>query len=209
LRLNYGYATGHHISRSQAGTERVMKLRLQYWEKVKDIEPQNLVFLDETGVLLGKTRTHASNEALLAYAVKPFYRGKRVTVIGAISFKRVVALMTLDNSMDSQAFEVFIAQCLVPQLWSGAVVVMDNLPAHKVDSIKPMIEAVGASILCLSPYSPDFNPIELWWSQLKSLLMQFSPTRTKMVDRIIAGSLDLINPKHLKNWFTNCCYCTS
>jgi putative transposase len=82
--------------------------------------------------------------------------------------------MTMDNSMDSQAFEVFIAQCLVPQLWSGAVVVMDNLPAHKVDSIKPMIEVVGASILCWFPYSPDFNPIELWWSQLKSLLRQFS-----------------------------------
>ena len=167
------------------------------------------VFLDETGVLLGLTRTHASNEAKRAYAVKPFYRGKKITVIGAISFQRLVALMTIENSMDSQAFEVFIAQCLVPQLWSGAVVVMDNLPAHKVDSIKPMIEAVGGSILCLSPYSPDFNPIELWWSQLKSLLIQFSPTSTKMVDTIIAVALDLINPKHLKNWFTNCCYCTS
>lgn len=98
---------------------------------------------------------------------------------------------------------------LVPQLWSGAVVVMDNLRAHKVDLIKPMVEAVGASILCLSPYSPDFNPIELWWSQLKSLLRRFSPTTTKMVDTIIAVALDLMNPKHLKNWFTNCCYCTS
>ncbi|WP_373537502.1 transposase [Microcoleus sp.] len=86
---------------------------------------------------------------------------------------------------------------------------MDNLPAHKVDSIKPMIEAVGASILCLSPYSPDFNPIELWWSQLKSLLRQFSPTSTKMVETIIAVAIDLINPKHLTNWFTNCCYCIS
>jgi transposase len=187
-----------------------MKLRLEYWEKVKDIEPKNLVFLDETGVLLGLTRTHArSQQGTRAYAVKPFYRGKKVTVIGAISLKRVVALMTMDNSMDSQAFEVFIEKCLVPQLWSGAVVVMDNLPAHTVDSIKPMIEAVGASILCLSPYSPDFNPIELWWSQLKSLLRKFSPTTTKMVDTIIAVALDLINPKHLKNWFTNCCYCTS
>jgi hypothetical protein len=55
-----------------------------------------------------------------------------------ISFQRVMGLMTIDNSMDSRAFEVFIAQCLVPQLWSGAVVVMDNLPAHKVDSIKPV-----------------------------------------------------------------------
>jgi transposase len=198
------------VRSSQAGTERVMKLRLEYWEKVKHIDQKNLVFLDETGVLLGTTRTHARSPlGTRAYAVKPFYRGKKVTVIGAISIKRVVALMTMDNSMDSQAFEVFIDKCLVPQLWSGAVVVMDNLPAHKVDSIKPMIEAVGASILCLSPYSPDFNPIELWWSQLKSLLIQFSPTSTKMVDRIIAVALDLINPKHLKNWFTNCCYCTS
>ena len=117
--------------------------------------------------------------------------------------------MTMDNSMDGKAFEVFIEKCLVPQLWSAAVVVMDNLPAHKVDSIKPMIESVGAFILCLSPYSPDFNPIELWWSQLKSLLRKFSPTTTKMVDTIIAVALDLINRKHLKNWFTNCCYCTS
>jgi transposase len=168
------------------------------------------VFLDETGVWLGLTRTHARfQRSTRSYALKPFYRGKKVTVIGAISLKRVVALMTMDNSMDSQAFEVFIEKCLVPQLWSGAVVVMDNLPAHKVDSIKPMVEAVDGSILCLSPYSPDFNPIELWGSQLKSLLRQFSPTSTKMVDRIIAVALELINPKHLKNWFTNRCYCIS
>ena len=132
---------------SQAGTERVMKLRLEYWEKVKHIDPKNLVFLDETGVLLGLTRTHArSQRGTRAYAVKPFYRGKKVTVIGAISLNRVVALMTMYNSMDGKAFEVFIEQCLVPQLWSGAVVVMDNLPAHKVDLITSMIESVGASI---------------------------------------------------------------
>ena len=187
-----------------------MKLRLEYWEKVKDIEPKNLVFLDETGVLLGLRRTHARSElGTRAYAVKPFYRGEKVTVIGAITLQEVVALMTINDSMNSQVFEVFVEKCLVPRLWPGAVVVMDNLPAHKLASIKPMIEAVGASILCLSPYSPDFNPIELWWSQLKSLLRQFSPTTTKMVDTIIAVALDLMNPKHLKNWFTNCCYCTS
>jgi hypothetical protein len=85
-----------------------MKLRLEYWEKVKDIEPKNLVFLDETGVLLGLTRTHAFQRGTRAYAVKPFYRGKKVTVIGAISLTQVVALMTMDKSMDSRAFEVFI-----------------------------------------------------------------------------------------------------
>jgi len=166
--------------------------------------------LDETGVLLGLTRTHArSQKGTRAYSLNPFYRGSKVTLIGAISMKKVVTLMTMNNSMDGQAFELFVEKFLVPELWSGAVVVMDNLSAHKLDSIVPMIESVGASVICLSPYSPDFNPIELWWSQLKSFLRMFSPTTTKMVDQIISVALDLINPQHLRNWFANCCYCTS
>src|SRR4028119_1768505 len=108
--------------------------------------------------------------------------------------------MTIDDSMDGKAFEVFIEKCLVPQLWSRAVVVMDNLPAHKRASIVPMIEAVGASVICLSPYSPDFNPIELWWSQLKSFLQMLAPTTTSMIDKIIAVALNLMNPQHLRNW---------
>ena len=162
---------------TQAATERVQKLRGEYWQQVKDIEPHNLVFLDETGVMLGLTRTYArSPRGSRVYDLKPFYRGSRVTVIGAISLTGVVALMTLDGAMDGDAFKVFIEKCLVPQLWTGAVVVMDNLPAHKIASIEPMIKAVGARVLNLSPYSPDFNPIELWWSQVKSFLRQFSPT---------------------------------
>jgi transposase len=75
-----------------------------------------------------------------------------------------------------------------------------------------MIEAVGARVICLSPYSPDFNPIEMWWSQLKSFLRSLtyrSPQSPAMIDRIIAVALDLMNPSHLKIWFTDCCYCTS
>lgn len=195
---------------TQAATDRVQKLRVEYWEKVKDLDPNNLVFLDETGVLLGLARTHArSQQGTRVYELKPFYRGAKVTAIGAITINKVVALMTMNDSMDGNAFEVFVEKFLVPQLWSGAVVIMDNLSAHKVVSITPMIEAVGASIICLSPYSPDFNPIELWWSQLKSFLRRFKPTTTKMVDIIIAAALDLINPDHLRSWFANCCYCTS
>jgi transposase len=185
-------------------------LRLDYWESVKDIDIENLVFLDETGVLLGLARTHArSQQGTRAYALTPFYRGAKVTVIGAISINKVVALMTMDDSMDSRAFELFVKDFLVPNLWPGAVVVMDNLSSHKSDSIIPMIEAVGASVLFLSSYSPDFNPIELWWSQLKSFLRMFSPTTTIMVDRIISLAIQLIDPQHLRNWFANCCYCTS
>jgi len=129
----------------------------------------------------------------------------------------------MNDSMDGQAFQVFVKKCLLPQLWDGAVVVMDNLrrvcpgepspgqrrPAHKVKEIEPLIQSVGASVIYQSPYSPDFNPIELWWSQLKAFLRQFSPTTVSRVDILIKTALDLINPEHLKNWFTNCCYCTS
>ena len=73
-----------------------------------------------------------------------------MNIIGAITKSKVLAVMTLDDSMDAVAFKVYVSKCLVPQLWKGAVVVMDNLPAHKVKAIAPLIEAVGAKILYLS-----------------------------------------------------------
>ena len=165
--------------------------------------------MDEAGILLGLTRIHArSQPGRRVTELKPFYRGAKVTAIGAISMNKVLALMTMNNSIDGAAFALFIEKFLCPQLWPGAVVVMDNLPAHKLASIVPMIEAVDASVICLSPYSPDFNPIELWWSQLKSFLRRFAPTTTAMIDKIIAVALDLMNPQHLRNWFAHCCYCT-
>ncbi|WP_223270178.1 IS630 family transposase [Nostoc sp. 'Peltigera membranacea cyanobiont' 213] len=195
---------------SQAKTERVQKLRIEYWEKVKQIDPDDLVFIDEMAVLLGLTRTHArSDRGSRAYDFKPYYRGAKISVIGGISLKKVLAVMTLNGSMDGDAYKVFVEHFLLPQLWVGAVVVMDNLPAHKVEEIKPLIESVGASVLYLSPYSPEFNPIEHWWSQLKAFLKQFSPKHASVVDGLIKIALKLVNPKHLKNWFTNCCYCTS
>ena len=129
--------------------------------------------------------------------------------MGQRRLKQVIAVITLNGAMDANAFKVFINKCLLPQLWSGEVVVMDNVPAHKVEEIEPLILSKGASVLYQSPYSPEFNPIEHWWSQLKSFLRSFSPTTAKMVDVLIATALDLINPVQLKNWFTNCCYCTS
>ena len=95
------------VRSSQAATDRVQLLRCEYREKVRDIEPKNMMFLDETGLLLtcrvtrhdGLMRHHARSEkGSRAYDLKPFYRGKKVTVIGAISIDKVLAVMTLDNS---------------------------------------------------------------------------------------------------------------
>lgn len=160
------------------------------------------------GVLLGLMRTHArASPGKRAYDFKPFYRGGKVSVIGAVTVSKVLAVMTMDDSMNGAAFEVYVEKFLVPQLWPGAVVVMDNLPAHKVKAIAPLIKAIGATIVYLSPYSPDFNPIEHWWSQVKGFLRTFSPTTSKRVDQVIAMAIDLVDPKHLHNWFAHCCYC--
>jgi len=101
-----------------AGTDRVQKLRVEYWEKMKNIEAENLVFLDETGIILGLARTHARSQiGTRVVGIKPFYRGAKVTVIGAISLKKVLAVMIMDDSIDGAAFAVFIEQFLCPQLW--------------------------------------------------------------------------------------------
>ena len=83
----------------------VQKLRVEYWEKIKNIKPENLVFLDETGILLGLTRTHSrSPYGTRVTEIKPFYRGAKVTAIGAISMNKVLAVMTMNDSMDGRAF---------------------------------------------------------------------------------------------------------
>jgi transposase len=188
----------------------VQRLRVEYWEQVKQIAPENLVFLDEMGVQLGCGRTHGRTaRGDRVYDLKPFYRGATVSVVGAISLRRVLAVMSLNGPIDGAAFEVYVRNVLVPQLCPGAVVVMDNLPVHKVSRIVGFIESVGARVLYLSPYSPEFNPIEHWWSQLKAFLRQFAPTTRKRVDTLMAAAMDLIDPTHLRNWFAHCCYCIS
>jgi putative transposase len=100
---------------------------VEYWEKIKDIQPNNLLFLGKTGILLGLTKTHSRSPFGTRVAeIKPFYRGAKVTAIGAISMNQVLAVMTMNDSMDGRAFAVFIEKFLCPELWKGAVVVMDN-----------------------------------------------------------------------------------
>jgi DDE superfamily endonuclease len=110
---------------------------VEYWSQVKDIAPNNLVFLDEMGVQLGLMRTHArAGPGERAYDLKPFYRGSKVSVIGAIALSKVLAVMTLKDSMDAAAFEVYVSKCLVPQLWKGAVIDWDILSdSNRAESI--------------------------------------------------------------------------
>ncbi len=99
----------------------MQKLRVEFWEKIREFEAKNLVFLDETGIMLGLARSHARSPlGTRVRGIKPFYRGAKVTVIGAISLTKVLAVITLNDSMDSSAFTVFIEKFLCPQLWQAS-----------------------------------------------------------------------------------------
>jgi transposase len=170
----------------------------------------DLVFLDEMGILLGLMRGMGrSHKGDRVYDVKPFYRGSRVTVVGAICNKSILAVKTLGKSMTGEDFKLFVQSELVPKLWSGAVVVMDNLKAHKIKGIKELIESVGATVVYLSPYSPEFNPIEHLWWQLKAFLRKFSPRNFFAVETLLKIGLLLCSSQQLQNYFSHCCYCTS
>ncbi len=112
---------------------------MAYWQEVREINPDDLVFIDEMGMKLSLCRTHARlPQGQRAYGSKPYSRGKNISVIGAIAVKGFLFLgcMTLEGPTNGEAFRVFIEKVLLNCLWPEAVVVMDNLSAHKVADIE-------------------------------------------------------------------------
>ncbi|MEM6521824.1 MAG: IS630 family transposase [Cyanobacteria bacterium P01_C01_bin.70] len=146
--------------------------RRDYWQSIRDVAAEDLGFLDETGVNLAMGSLYArAQRGQRAYAQQPKGRGKNLTILGVMSLKAgFLEGLSFTGGTTGDVFLWFIETLLSPLLWPGAVVVMDNLSAHKVDGVRQAIEAVGARLLYLSPYSPDFNPIENLWSKLKGYL---------------------------------------
>lgn len=195
---------------AQAESERVQLLRFEYWQVMAHTDPEDIIFIDETGINLGLSRTYArSIQGRRAYGTKPYYRGENVTLIGALSLQGLLGSMTVNGGTDGATFRVFVEKILIPCLWSGAVVIMDNLFAHKVKGITKLIEAVGAKVIYLSPYSPDLNPIENYWSKLKEYLRSVAARTRETLESALVQGFELITCKDIRNWFTHCCYCTS
>jgi transposase len=187
----------------------VQQARVKYWASIQGIAPEKLVFLDETGFWVGMSRSVArAEQGKKAYSLRKFYRGKKMTMIGAIKQGEVLTTKIIEGSMKGHDFSAFIRINLLPMLKEGDVVVMDNLHAHHREEIREMLESVGARIEYLPVYSPDFNPIEMMWSQIKSLVRKFRTKTVKALCKVIEIVVNLIDSGFLKNWFTKCCYCT-
>ncbi|MDH6086858.1 IS630 family transposase [Umezakia ovalisporum] len=156
---------------SEKDTERVQLSRVEFWRQLQSIPAEDLIFLDELGANLSLIR-HSSRakKGKRAHGSRCQKPCQNVSIIGAIALKGVISQYSILGATDGLTFEAYISQKLVTNLWKGAYVSMDNCSIHKSKEIEKLIESVGAKLIYLPPYSPDFSPIENCWSKIKNLL---------------------------------------
>lgn len=136
----------------------------------------------------------------------PHGHWKTTTLVAGLSLTGIVAPMVLDGPMDGDVFHAYVEQILIPELKLGDVVVMDNLPAHKVSGIKEKLERAGAKLLYLPPYSPDFNPIEKAFSQIKAFLKATAVRTKQALDVAIEKAIEIVTNNQARNYFRSCGY---
>jgi len=132
--------------------------------------------------------------------------GLNVTILGALSCNGLDAVMTVEGATDTAVFRAYVEQVLVPTLVVDDVVVMDNLRVHKVSGIREAIEATGARLIYLPPYSPDYSPIESCWSKLKAILRKAKARSREALDEALTQAIEHITQSDAKGWFNLCGY---
>ena len=165
------------------------------------------MFLDESGVTTEMTRRYgrAPRGERVGEGV-PVGHWHTLTVLGALTWEGLLAAMSVESPTDGEVFLAYLEQVRSPRLQPGQIVVMDNLAAHKVDGVRERIESVGAQLLYLPPYSPDFNPIEPAWSKVKQLLRGAKARTLEVLETTLAEALSAITAQNASAWFAHCGY---
>ena len=171
---------------------------------------KRLKFIDESGANLGLTRLcgRAAPGQRIVEAT-PGYSGPHYTLVATLGWKEITAPWVLEGAMDRVAFEAYVRSQLLPTLRRGDIVVLDNLSAHTGEPIRQLIEARGARVQFLPPYSADFNPIELCWSKIKTALRAAKARTFDTLMEALAQALRSISLTDIQNWFAHCGYVLS
>lgn len=166
-----------------------------------------MIFIDESGLSTKMARLRGwSPEGERCRAAIPHGHWKTITFVGGLTLKGFVAPMLLDGPMDGECFLAWIEQMLAPVLSKGHLVVMDNLPAHKVSGIRAAIEACGAKLLYLPPYSPDLNPIENGFAKFKSSVRKAAARTFDALECAARDALATFSPDQCANFFAHAGY---
>lgn len=181
--------------------------RDQWREQQPELDPDRLVFLDETWASTNMSRRYGRSprgERLVAKV--PHAHWKTTTFVAALRTDGITAPLVVDGAINGDVFVAYVRQQLVPTLRPGDVVVMDNLVCHKRAGVKQAIEAAGAQLRYLPPYSPDLNPIELAFAKLKALLRKRGERTISGLWDFLGEALDAFAPDECRRYVRHCGY---
>jgi transposase len=166
-----------------------------------------LLFIDETGTHTAMTRLRGRcRKGMRLIAHVPHGHWKTTTFVAALRCDAITAPLVVDGPMNGEIFRAYVEQHLLPTLRPGDIVVMDNLSAHKVEGIRQLIEAAGATLVYLPPYSPDLNPIEQLFAKLKTLLRKAAARSVPALWDSIGSLLAAFTPQECSNYFRHAGY---
>lgn len=197
-------ATTSPIKKTRVAQERSEERRTAFLNNLQPylIHPERLVFLDESGFHTAMTRGYArAPRHLRAICAVPRNHGHNQSLICALSLAGPLAPLVIDGPINGEIFEWYVREELCPALSAGQVVVLDNLSSHHRASIRTLIEARGCTLLYLSPYSPDFNPIEMLFSKLKAVVRGAAPRTIPDVISNIGRALQGVQAVEIRAWF--------
>jgi transposase len=174
---------------------------------IRNIDSRRLVFVDEFGVNIRLARLFGwAPRGKRSRGRVPRNYGKNLSVCAALSWEGITAAMTLEGAIDGVAFEHYVEHLLVPTLKPRQLVILDNLAVHKQAAVREAIEAVGARVLFLPSYSPDYSPIELVISSIKQRLRRVQATTREGLEGALPAALDAVTATQSQNCYRHCGY---
>ncbi|MCA1628672.1 MAG: transposase [Acidobacteria bacterium] len=168
---------------------------------------RGLRFIDESGSNLSLTRRYGrapTGERVSERAPRNY--GQQTSIISTVGLSGASATLTVEGAVDTAVFNIYAEQVLRPTIAAGGILVLDNLSAHRASSLKQVAAECGASVMWLPPYSPDFSPIELMWSKIKTALRAAKARTREELERALITALALVTPADCEGWFSHCGY---
>lgn len=184
-----------------------MEKRESFIDSIEDIDPSDIIVIDEAGADLGMVSNYSRAEGGdRAKSPKPFNVGEKFSIIGALSILGIVAMMYVELAVNTDIFVTYVEQLLLPKLKPGQYVIMDNARIHKSNLIVNLIESAGAKVVFLPPYSPDLSPIEKMWSKVKEVMKRLMPRTKADFHNALGTALNSVEVEDCEEWFNACGY---
>jgi transposase len=188
-------------------SERDDAQRAAFRAVVAPLDQRRFIFVDETSTNLAMTRRYArAPRGQRVYGAVPRNHGRNLSVIGALGLRGMVAALSVEGAVDTDVFDVFVRQVLVPALRPGDIVLLDNLNVHHASCITQAVQTAQGQVIFLPSYSPDFSPIEPCWSKVKTFLRGAAARTRRRLESALKSALLTICPEDIRGWFTHCGY---